>query len=198
MKQITHQLIENDNLVKKIESISSLIEVQDDNQKAMLFTGFLQNAISHYHSMNILIEKELYNSAFSLVRVLFENIIRAEYMNKYLSDEQIEEMYVKTNWDKIFTKSIGDMAKEIDEKYGQVLYSDAKSNAYKMMNEYTHTGHNQIARWFNEESGKIEPNFDDGLIVDTLKGNYILLELFAKHYIEYMKQSNLLSNEVNL
>ncbi len=66
------------------------------------------------------------------------------------------------------------------------------------MCDYTHTSNNQIARYFNEDTLIIEPTFKDTEIIDTLKGNYVLMELFAKNYIQYMKQSNLLDSQINL
>ncbi|WP_162984538.1 hypothetical protein [Poseidonibacter antarcticus] len=42
------------------------------------------------------------------------------------------------------------MVDEIDAESGIEFYSDIKDRAYKMMNDYTHTGTNKIARNFNE------------------------------------------------
>ncbi len=195
MSNILEQLQLNIKLVKKIESIISTFEVPDSNKKAMLFTGFLQNAISHYLSINILIEKKLYNSAFSLERVFFDTIIRGQYIVYIYADDKVDEMYFSNNWSFPKTKI---MCPELDTFFGADIFEKIRLNVYGMMCEYTHVGNNQIARHFNEGKNTIEPNFDDELIVDTLKGNYILLELFAKNYLEFMKQSNLLNNEVSL
>jgi len=61
----------------EIEMLNNL--VSDNNTELMVFTAYLQNALSHFCAMNILIEKGLYNSAFALVRVFFDTIVRGHY-----------------------------------------------------------------------------------------------------------------------
>lgn len=63
MSVISRQLDKNKKLIDKVEKIASMVEIPDSNQKAMLFGAFLQDATSHYHAMNILIDKRLYNFA---------------------------------------------------------------------------------------------------------------------------------------
>jgi hypothetical protein len=50
------------------------------------------------------------------------------------------------------------------------------------MNDYTHTGTNQIARNFTELA--VESNFSDELILDTLKGNRTLLKTSIIVFLE--------------
>ena len=52
------------------------------------------------------------------------------------------------------------------------------------MNDYTHTGANQIARNFGESDASIESNFSDELILDTLKGNKTLLKTAMIVFLE--------------
>ena len=75
------ELIEtNHNLSKFIEELISKIKLEDNKNRDMILFGFFNNARIHFYSMNLLIEKKLYNSAFALVRVFFENIIKARYI----------------------------------------------------------------------------------------------------------------------
>ncbi len=182
MQKILNQININKQLAYKIEDELSSIEVPDDNQKAMLFTAFLQDTLSHYYAMNILIEKQLYNSAFALVRVFFDSIVRGLYVI-YID----KEVFEKSNFPK--TKN---MCKELDKFLKTNIFEKIRTNTYGMMCDYAHVGQNQIARHFNEESGLIQPTFEDSLIIDTLRGNYDLLELFAKKYIAFFKKIGLL------
>lgn len=61
MSDIQTKLQQNKNFGNKIEDILSQIEVPDDNQKALLFTACMKNGLSHFYSMNLLIEKGLYS-----------------------------------------------------------------------------------------------------------------------------------------
>jgi len=182
-ENIDKQIKDNVILVRKIESLLTKIDIMSENERDTLLAGFSRNTMSHFLSINILIENKLYNSAFALVRIYFENIIKLKYMYYIMSDKQIEEMYKAINWKKYFL-TIGEMVDAIDKESKVVFYSPIKEKAYKMMNDYTHTGANQIARNFSESDAFIESNFSDELILDTLKNNKTLLKTSMVVFIE--------------
>ena len=155
----------------------------------MLLAGFSRNVLSHFISINYLMKKKLYNSAFALERIFFENIIKLKYMYYIMDDQKITTIYDANSWDRHFP-SIGDMATKIDEKLETDFYSNVKQNAYKIMNDYTHTGANQIARNFDESDASIESNFSDELILDTLKGNKALLKTSIIVFLESIGLKN--------
>ena len=70
MTDIQTKIKQNQDLANKIEDILSQIEIPDDNQKALLFTAFIKNGLSHFYSMNLLIKENLYHSQFCQVRFL--------------------------------------------------------------------------------------------------------------------------------
>lgn len=186
----------NQDLENRIENILSQIEIEDDNQRALLFTAFLKNGLSHFYSINILIEKELYHSAFAFVRVFFDNIVRGEYSIYILDDTKINEMFTSLNdWNFPNAK---DMCKQLDTFFSNTFFDDIRSTSYGMMCDFTHTSNNQIARWFDEDKGLIESNYTRDEIIDLLEGNFILMERFAKNYIAFMKASELLDDNINL
>jgi hypothetical protein len=183
MSDIEKQIEKNTLLLKKIESIAKKISITSDNKREMLFAGFFKNSLVHYHSINILCEKKLYNSAFALIRVLFEGIIRAEYLYCGFTDEQIHNIYNGGNWGKAFP-SIGDMCKKIDTQYDVKFYSDIKDMTYKGMNDYTHTGFRQISSNFNAENGTIKTNFKESEIINILQSNNGIVKLLSVGYFE--------------
>lgn len=183
MGNIEKQIKENIFLLKEIEDIAKKISIPGNNEKEMLFSGIFRNSLSHYYSINILCENKLYNSSFSLIRVLFEGIIRAEYLYCGFIDGKIHNMYNGSNWDNAFP-DVGCMCMKIDDKYGNNFYSDIKNNSYKAMNDYTHTGFNQISRNFNYESGLIETNFDENIIINSLVGANALVKRISVRYFE--------------
>ena len=192
--EIKDQIKINDELCKKIEEIISTIEIPDANQKAMLFAAFLQNSLSHFCAINILIEKRLFNSAFALIRVFFESILRGQYM-AYIYDNTIVNT-IYTNRKKWKFPAPEKMCKDLDRLFEVDMFDKIKTQSYGMMNDYTHTGHNQIARHFSEEKCTIEPDFDAALIIDTLKGNYTLMNFFAKKFIAFMKDIEILNKNL--
>lgn len=196
MSNIQTKLQQNQDLGNKIEDILSQIEIPDDNQKALLFTAFLKNGLSHFYSMNLLIEKKLYHSAFAFARVFFDNIIRGEYSIYILDNTKIDEMFVNLNdWKFPNTTT---MCQKLDESFRNSFFENIRTQSYGIMCDFTHTSSNQIARWFNAEKNLIESNFSNDEVVDLLEGNYNLMKRFAKNYIAFMKANNLLNDGENL
>ncbi len=103
---IDKQLKDDVNLVQKIENLMTKVEIMSDNQRDMLLAGFSRNVLSHFISINFLMEKKLYNSAFALERVFFENIIKLKYMYYIMSDTKIRTIYSANSWDNHFKFSI--------------------------------------------------------------------------------------------
>lgn len=186
----------NREFLEKLEALLFKIEILDNNQRNMLLIGFERNALSHYLSINLLIENKLYNSAFALVRVLFENIIRGAYMYRILDNATISTMCTSQKWDGFFGK-FGDMCQALDTHYGEGFFVKTKNSAYKMMNDYTHTGVNQIARNFNEAKGQVEADFSEDLICDTLEGNFVLFKILSIFLLEIgLYQGNITKEEL--
>ena len=188
MDEIDEQIKTNYKLCKKIEEIMSPIKISDNNQRAMLFAAFLQDVLSHFCAMNILIEKGVYNSAFALVRVFFDTIVRGQYMAYILNDTDINNIYAQSEeWKFPKTKK---MCECLDTYFHVDMFDKIREKNYGMMCDYTHTGYNQMARHFNEEKCTIEPNFKTDLVIDTLKGNYILLEFFSENFMAFIEKKN--------
>jgi hypothetical protein len=187
--EINQHLVDDIDLVRKIEKLIIKVDIISDNKRDMLLAGFSRNVLSHFISINYLMKKKLYNSAFALERIFFENIIKLKYMYYIMDNQKITTIYDANSWDKHFP-TIGEMAEKIDEELETDFYSNVKQNAYKIMNDYTHTGANQIARNFGESDESIESNFSDELILDTLKGNKALLKTSIIVFLEKIGLKN--------
>ena len=187
--EINQHLVDDIELVRKIEKLMIKVDIMSDNKRDMLLAGFSRNVVSHFISINYLIEKKLYNSAFALERIFFENIIKLKYMYYIMDNKMISTIYDANSWDKHFL-TIGEMATKIDEKLDTTFYSNIKKNAYKIMNDYTHTGANQIARNFSDTDPAVEANFSDELILDTLEGNRQLVKTSIIVFLESIGLKN--------
>jgi len=188
-KIVQNQIDENKNFVKKIETLMKKVTVYDDEKRDMLLIGFSSNAIKHFLAINILVEKQLYNSAFALVRVLYENVIRLEYMYFLMNDDKINTLYKFNNWDNHFLK-LSKMVEEIDSLTDVKYYSNMHQKNYKIMNDFTHTGAIQIANNFNESDSTIESNYDEKVIIEVLKSCKILLKSSIVIFLEYVGFKN--------
>ncbi len=196
-EKIIKQFSDDIEFVKKTESLMVKVDIQGDNKRDMLLAGFSRNLLSHFLSISFLMEKELYNSAFALERVLFENAIKLKYMYYIMENKKIETIYNANNWDRHFpTMTV--MVTKVDEVAGIEFYKKIKDNIYKVMCDYTHTGVNQIARNFSDTDLTVGENFSDELILDTLEGNKQLLKTSMIVFLEsiglknkYLKESDM-------
>ena len=80
---------ENTELLNEIDKLLAKITISSDNLRNKLFAGFFRNARSTFHAIDIFIEKKLFNPAFSLIRILFDNIVRALYMYHEFDETQL-------------------------------------------------------------------------------------------------------------
>jgi hypothetical protein len=188
-EKIIKQYSDNIELVKKIEALMIQVDIQGDNKRDMLLAGFSRNLLSHFLSISFLMEKQLYNSAFALERVLFENVIKLKYMYYIMEDRKITTIYDANSWDKHFP-TIADMTEKIDKVTGIEFYKKIKDSTYKVMCDYTHTGANQIARNFSDTDPAVEANFSDELILDTLEGNKQLIQTSIIVFMESIGLKN--------
>ena len=195
---IKQQIKNNYHLLKEIENLTGKIEINQNLEKDYLFAGFYRNSLVHYYSINILVEKMLYNSAFALVRVLFENVIKGNYLYYYFNDSEINALINKKNWSNLFP-TIEEMCikfPRIDNVH-QSLFKHIKNKTYQVMNDYIHTGHNQIARNFNDDTKTIESNFNDDELFAILELINLIILPNIKIYMGIgIKQNYLSNNEV--
>ena len=191
LPNIFMQLQVNSDLLIEIDRLGEKVTISSGNLRNMLFAGFFRNARSTFHAIDVLIEKKLYNPAFSLIRVLFENVVRALYMYNEFDDTQL-------NSDSLVFSKFEKMCKKLDSIYEDDFFEDIRSRVYGAMCDYTHIGANQIARNFNKQNTTIEANFSDGIILDAMISCNTLLKLFAIVYFEEvgLKQGEITGDEI--
>lgn len=149
-----------------------------------LLSAYTSIALEHHESIYLLINRELYGSAFALVRPLFDTFFRAHWVCRCATKEQVQEIY---NNDSFQFPRMDDMAQNIDEKYAsEEFFSIVKRNFWSSMCSYTHTGLLQIGRRFT--GNIIKPNYSDGAILEVLKLANVFIILATRLFFETIKQ----------
>ena len=95
-------------------------------------------AIEHHHSILCLVKKKLFGSAFAMLRVLREAVIRGIYLHYCASEKEIEnfEKGEKPNMMNIMSSSV-------EQHLGKPSFFDQDM---KFLNDLTHTGFQLVAR----------------------------------------------------
>lgn len=121
-------------------------------------------AQEHHHAIVLLTHHRLYASSFSLLRVEFEAYIRGLWLSLCASDTEVEEFLSGRE-----PPGIDVLLATVEQTPGfsEKVLSGIKSQSWKAMCAYTHTGGLHIQRWNTSEA--VEPNYEAGEIEDVLR-----------------------------
>jgi hypothetical protein len=143
-----------------------------DERRLILPLAYLKLSLDHHRAIIVLMKCQLYGSALALVRLVFEAMIRAHWIAKCASDAQVDQ--VAQDDDFKFPK-MNDMAKSVDQAYSDrnaeplTFFQQAKKDAWKATNSYTHSGLLQLARQFSGD--RIEARYPEEDVVSGLNAS---------------------------
>ncbi|WP_050470629.1 DUF6988 family protein [Herbaspirillum chlorophenolicum] len=128
-------------LVEKVGMIMQGINVPSD-PRSKLSIGCLHSATEHQASITLLYSMQMYGSAFSLLRVLFESTIRGMWLSRAASEEDLKRFINGVK------KEFGDLVKEVEATAPDLNGSltALKNLHWNAMNGFTHTGIHQVSR----------------------------------------------------
>ncbi|KAA1153798.1 hypothetical protein EU510_08385 [Pseudoalteromonas sp. FUC4] len=151
-----------------INTIHEGLEIPSDD-KIFIPSLFHSTVIEHHRSIILLIKRNLFSSACTLMRPLFEAYVKGLWFSHCAEEKDFNAL----RKDK-FQKTFGAMIKDIDEKKGSKL-SVPKGHYWNTLNSFTHSGAALLSRKYNEDS--ITNSHDDELLKNLLdfSSNYALL-----------------------
>lgn len=171
--EISSIIEKGEKLKGKIGEIVTRYDYPNDN-KSLILLAYYSIVVEHHTAIHLLIQNNLYGSAFALVRPIYETLYRAQWVNGCATEEQINKVIKGHD---IFPK-MNKMVKDIDSAYGTGnFWQMIKSNSWPAMNDYTHTGIRQIGRRFKED--EVLPNYDSGELIEVLNRTNMVLLLMA-------------------
>ena len=150
--------IEHDELVQLIgwidQNTSGLSFPTDD--RTMLALSCFDIAIEHQAAIALLAGASLYGSAFALLRVLVESLVRGLWLQSCATDAEIEK-FKRGKLDKTFAKLAEEFETKIETPSG--VLSNFKATAWDALNGFTHTGFHQVSR--RHSVGRVEGSYPD-------------------------------------
>ncbi len=152
--------------------------------KNLILIGYHSILVEHHDSIHLLIQNQLYGSAFALVRALYESLYRAHWVNACATDKQIEKILEGKD---IFP-TMQTMVEEIDRVDGTGnFWQVVKSNSWTAMNDYAHSGIRQLARRFVQD--EVAPNYDLTEVIEALDGTNVALLLMAFFFFKVYEKT---------
>jgi hypothetical protein len=172
----------------KIQIINMLKKYHYPNDnKNLILLGYQSILMEHHDAIHLLIHNGLYGSAFALVRVFYEPLFKAHWVEACATMTQIKKIIEGKD---IFPE-MKDIVEQVDKVYEMgTFWQEFKKNSWSAMNDYTHSGMRQINRRFNEDA--VEPSYDLGEIVEVLNGiNMALLIMALFFFTKYNKEEEI-------
>ena len=143
------------------------------DERAALVMAFGSMAMEHFRSIVMLVESRVaLGSALALFRPLLDAIIRGEWLYFCASDlerRSFLERKLQLDSSPFRTNKPGkqDMARELDVRLGLTNRFELYAPFYSQMCDYTHTGHEAVARRISSDGG-IEPSYPESQIRSLL------------------------------
>lgn len=149
-------------LVRWIDDRTIGLKITGD-RKQQIASGCFDVAIEHQAAIALLCDARLFGSAHAMLRVLVESVIRGLWILHCASDVEVDR-FEKGKIDKEF----GELIAEIETAVGayQPTLSMMKRNAWKAMNDFTHTGFIQVTRRHGD--GKLGPNYPEEDVIKCI------------------------------
>ena len=126
--------------------------------------GCLAIAQQHHHAIVFLIEHQLFASAFSLFRPLFEAYVRGEWLSLSAGEPAVAA-FLKGREPPRIDCLLDEL--EMTDSFKEKTLSKFKLSAWRIMCDYTHTGGLHVQRW-NTDAG-IEPDYSRGEVLELLR-----------------------------
>lgn len=149
-------------LIKWLDKNIDGLAVSTDT-RTRLVAGCFDIVLEHQKAIVLLALNNIYGSAYSLLRPLFETYIRGLWLLRCATNSEVSE-FQKGKVKKEFWQLIADIEKI--EGYQEGALSKSKKASWRAMNDYTHGGINQVSRRNNERT--IEPNYDKQEVLEIL------------------------------
>ncbi len=158
--------------------------------KSLLLRAYVDIALEHHEAIWVLAKAKLNGSAFAMVRLVFDAMFRALWINKVATEQQIEQAIddklgfrISKILDEIKEGYFSDRPPEEAELFGKIL--QFLKEAWGPMCSFTHSGALQIRRRFTGD--ELKPNYDDAAIVEALNLVTIALLLLMHMFFVSMR-----------
>jgi hypothetical protein len=161
--------------------------------RSLLLQAYVDIALEHHDAIWLLAKCRLNGSAFAMVRLVFDTMFRALWINKVATNQQIEQALddklgfdINKILDQIKEGYFSDRPAEEAELFDSFL--QRIKEVWGPMCSYTHSGALQLARRFTGD--ELEPDYSEGAIAEALNLVTVALLLLLHTFFVSMKCPN--------
>lgn len=161
--------------------------------RSVLLRAYADIALEHHEAIWLLTKSNLNGSAFAMLRLVFDAMFRAFWINKVATEQQIEQAFddrlgfdINKMLDEIKEGYFSDRPQEEAHQFDEILQRLKK--AWGPMCSYTHSGALQIHQRFTGD--ELKPDYSQGAIAEALNLVTIALLLLLHTFFVSMKCPN--------
>ena len=158
--------------------------------KNLSLMAYSDLALEHHKAIWLLTQAKLYGSASATLRPIYEVMLRAHWINKCATSQQIEAAFyddefpvgtkrMLTDIKRDYLAPIQPGASDVEPEDAD-LFIQQLQNIWNAACSYTHSGSLQLSRRFKDDH--VQPNYTDGDIVQVLRlataALFLLLNMF--------------------
>jgi hypothetical protein len=125
--------------------LATLQQTRSRGERATLIATYLDTAIEHHQAITMLIRAELYGSAFALARSVYDSALRAFWVNKCASEEDIAALLRTDNHKRIIPPS-KELFAALDAAYKLKDEVQNLQPEWAALCSYAHSGLLQLSR----------------------------------------------------
>jgi hypothetical protein len=112
----------------------------------------------HHVAIAVLLDEELYASAFALSRALYEATVKGLWVS-HCADEAKAEKYARGQELPPLGELIDDLSTATLPEVVQVHLANVKKKYWRVLSSFTHAGHAQVKRWLSVSG--VEPTYPE-------------------------------------
>ena len=133
------------------------------DDRTMLALGCFDVAIEHQAAIALLAGASLHGSAFALLRVLAESLIRGLWLHSCATEGELEK-FKRGKLNKTLATLINEFETKIGTPAG--VLTNFKETAWDALNGFTHTGFHQVSR--RHSPGRVEGSYPEHEVAKAL------------------------------
>ena len=160
--QLDGELKQAEETVLRVKAVLNRDKTSDDERSTSV-VGMIDQVLEHHTAILLLLRSGMTGSAFALTRPVTETVVRGVWLTACATDAEVMKFVEK---DRI-EPSYGEMSEAIDTMCGIDYFAGFKTQTWKVLNSYTHTGMLQIGRRFTGD--QLQPSYTDAERVEVLR-----------------------------
>lgn len=170
------ELKQAEHTIEEVKKILTGLHLSGDEWSAVT-AGMIHQGIEHHEAIVLLIRSKFVGSAFALVRLIVEILVRGAWFTCCATPAQVTKFIEKDEID----LSFGQMSDAIDASQGIDFFHDFKTRTWSTLNSYTHTGVLQLGRRFTGD--QLNPSYKDAEIIEVLRASTMCILLLVQPYL---------------